>query len=199
MAKPQNHNKPASPSHGETDQDLALAQARAEFEAAPGEAQSASGFPPYLKAFVGLVLDMQVLMIDERKENFIRHVCQYLGSTPLVCATGKVTDAEEVVVQKGELFTLSDYKGLPFEQLIGLPIKAACLETIALGPAADGKPRNPMYKFTFKFHDQARDKKIYEDRKTASIASIAEKNRLGAAASNGTVPAATGARQQALA
>jgi hypothetical protein len=130
--------------------DIDLDANRAAFEAMEGEEVQGSGFPPYLKPVVGGLYTFMHVMTDARNPKFIRHNVIHKGKTSIICATGPVDDSEPVEVQPNEMYSISDYKGIPFEDLIGLTVTAWCYETKKLGPASDGTARAPMYMFKFK-------------------------------------------------
>jgi hypothetical protein len=171
MAK--NHKGTAAP---EVDEEAeALAAAEAEFDAEGGEVVAASGFAPYIKPTVGGLYRFMPLMIDATNPEFIRNVCQWEGPGVLQASTGPVASAEAVEVQPGELFTFSDYKGIPFELMNGLKVTALCTERRPMPAGKDGKPRSPMYVFKTKLSED--DAKTFVARKTAqlSAANIARK------------------------
>lgn len=197
------HEKNA-PVETELDEAALLAQAQAEFDSAEGETVVGSGFPPYLKPQVGTLYKFRPVMTDARNPKFVRHTVIHLGKTAIVCQTGPVDDAEVVEVQPGELYSISDYKGIPFDDLMGLEVLAICKERRKMAPLPDGQTRAPMFIFDFKL--SAADKLVFEDRKKARMTAEATAARLGAAAAhtahvNGlpVTPSAVAPRQGQLA
>lgn len=101
-----------------------------------GWEQEQIGFPPYWNprmtmvdptkpragmvpgtgnSFLGTVVNR-----DERDPNFTRYVVQ--ASRAIRCQNGPSDDAEEVIVQKGEFFTLSTYASLPLDDYFGMEV-----------------------------------------------------------------------------
>lgn len=200
MAK--NDKKSATPEVDE--EELLLQQSLAEFDAEGGEIVATSGFAPYVKPYVGLLLRFTPVMTDATNPEFIRHVCLWNGKGPediLQGATGPVASAEAVDIKPGEVFSMSDYKGIPFEDMMGLKVVAICTEMRAM-PPKNGKPRADMFVFKAKLLPD--DKKAFEDRKSARMAAISAAKRALAAKEeevrvNGLpVTPSTPAGQQAL-
>ena len=142
------------------------AAAQAEWDSAGGEEVVASGFPPYVKPTVGGVYVFTPLFIDARNPKFIRVTCRNDSSRMLMGATGPVDSAEAVPVQPGELFSFSDYKGLPFEELIGLKVTAKCTERRKMPDGPNG-PRAPMFIFAMRLSSD--DAKTFNANKTARL------------------------------
>jgi hypothetical protein len=65
------------------------------------------------------------------------------------------------------MFTISDYKGIPFEDLMGLRVQAICNGRLKMSPLADGTARAPMY--TFKLKMSAADSATFAERKRARM------------------------------
>ena len=146
----------SSTSNEDFEEEFDLEAATAAFDAAGGEEVLGTGFAPYLKPQVGGLYTFIPLMVDARDPSFVRYTCQNTGKD-LRCATGPVDDGEEVIVKKGEIFSISKYATLPLIEMMGLSVTAFCSGTQKLGPIkvhADpsmiGKPRSPMYTFKFK-------------------------------------------------
>jgi len=183
MAKPANKpqaskNSAATADALDDDESAALEAAQAAFDASDGVDLIASGFPPYLKPRVGLTLDFTPQYTDARNPKFLRHVVLHEGDDPIVCASGPVDAAEPVEVNKGELYTISDYKGIPFEDLMGLRVQVICNGRMKLPPLPDGTARAPMY--TFKLKMSADDSAVFSARKRERM--IAEANAVRQAA-----------------
>jgi hypothetical protein len=60
------------------------------------------------------------MLKDTRDPDFIRYVFTNTNDAPLECATGKASDAEQIMVNPGEFFTVSSYAALPLDDLLGL-------------------------------------------------------------------------------
>lgn len=166
----------------ELDEAALLAQAQAEFESAEGETVVGSGFPPYLKPQVGILYRFKPVQTDARNPKFVRHTVVHQGTAPITCATGPVDDAEPVEVAPGELYSISDYKGIPFDDLMGLDVLAFCKERRKMNNLPDGSTRAPMFIFDFKL--KTADKATFEERKRARMSAEAAAMRLGAAAAH---------------
>jgi hypothetical protein len=162
------------------DEEAALASARAEFDADGSYEKVASGgFPPYIKPTVGAIYEMTPLWQDASNPEFVRNVCRWEADKPLMAMTGPVASPEPVEVRKGDLFSISDYAGLEFLDLMGLRVKVLVDGMRPLPPGRDGKHRNPMFVFVPKL--KAEDKKTFEDRKASRLVNIqAQKNALAA-------------------
>lgn len=79
------------------------------------------GFAPYLKVSgIGGCFFGKLAAVDLGDPEFPRYVVECLGA-PLKCQRGPVNDAEEVIVQPGEFFTVSKYAGLPIERFMDIP------------------------------------------------------------------------------
>ncbi len=102
------------------------------------------GFPPYIKAEVGKGFYGRIITADTRDPDFVRFIVQYLGmpsdfdnlgkckldtTKPLMAKRGPKEDAEEVKVQVGEFFTVSNYVGLPLENYFGIEAMVDCTKT----------------------------------------------------------------------
>ncbi len=144
------------------DEELEAAAAAAEFEAAEGETIVGSNFPPYTKPYVGALYRFMPMYRDESDPDFIRNVCIWTGDKPLAASTGPVDAPEEVLVNKGEFFSFSDYKGIPFEELQGISTVSICREERKLA-AKGNKPARRMFVFESKV--AAEDNAKYMERK----------------------------------
>jgi len=168
--------------------DLDAATAEFDAETAGAEAIVGSSFAPYFKPSIGSILRFTVLYQDATNPSFVRNVCQHNGDKPLMCATGPVASAEPVEVEPGGVFSISDYKGIPFELLQGLKAKSLCNELRAMPPIADGKggfkPRSPM--FIFKTVLDSEDVKVFNERKKAQMDQANVARRLQVARENET-------------
>ena len=117
--------------------------------------------PPYWevgmdKWFCGLVVS-----VDDRDEEFVRYLVQ--AEMPIKCFTGskKKNEQEEVIVNKGEFFSLSAYASLPLDRYIGVRVLVR-----VTGRKDIGRPQ-PMWEFSLKVSPE--DKKLLlEDRKMAA-------------------------------
>jgi hypothetical protein len=210
----QKKNTPATankaPNHdedGEEDDETLLASALAEFDATEGE-EIVAGFAPYVKPTVGALYTFVPLMVDARDPTFIRYTCQNTGKNSIMGQTGPVADAEPVEIKPGEVFSFSEFKGIPFVEMIGLNLTAICAGRRQLGPVRTpgpdfGKPRSPMFVFRFKMsRDNASQFK--ENRAKYALAQAHTKNLTAASAASAlpvtpsTHTRADGATQQGL-
>ena len=108
--------------------------------------KNAVGFPPYFEPEKGKSVSLRCKYIDYTDPAFLRIVCQYLGDKPLSCATGPKDDdgeADEILVNKGELFTMGWYATLPLEfgMKDGTPIHVICKKQVKSGTTDDGQPK----------------------------------------------------------
>jgi hypothetical protein len=83
-----------------------------------------TGFPPYWRpdgspGFIGRVIGKQYQEEDE--ESFARWIISPTYA-PVVCFRGPGEDAEQVVVQPGECFTMSEYSSIDMKRFQGTEI-----------------------------------------------------------------------------
>ncbi len=69
------------------------------------------GFAPYWTPEEGESVAFTVLSRDERSEDFHRYICR-AEQNQVQCYRGKSANAEEVIVKRGEQFTMSIYDSL---------------------------------------------------------------------------------------
>jgi hypothetical protein len=85
--------------------------------------KDALGFAPYFKVqglgdcFVG-----KLVSLDFRDPKMPRFIFENPMDIPIQCYKGPVDNAEPVIVNKGEFFTLSQYKGLPIENYMDIDV-----------------------------------------------------------------------------
>lgn len=92
------------------------------------EEEATSGFPPYWSPGEGKSFRGRILARDVRDPNFIRYVVEASETTE--CVRGSGDDAEPVMVEKGQQFTVSDYFALDLRSVLGLEIKATSTEKV---------------------------------------------------------------------
>lgn len=82
------------------------------------------GFPPYWTPAEGKKLWARPVAIDQRDPKFWRYVLEAGHRT--ACQVGPADEDEKVAVEKGELFTMSVYAGLPLERFFGEWVLITC-------------------------------------------------------------------------
>lgn len=133
-------------------------------EAVTGWEEEQVGFPPYWNpSHVGNALIAKVIMRDERDPSFVRYILQAV-KFPLVCKKGPSEDAEQVIVQPGEFFTMSAYAALPLERFFDLEVvvKVANKRKLPGNEASDGVKRDL---WEFKVLVSPESKKILANRR----------------------------------
>lgn len=70
------------------------------------------GFAPYWNPETGKEFYGALVARDERDPEFVRYLVMNLSNRPLACSRGPADNAEEVLVQKGETFSISVYHQL---------------------------------------------------------------------------------------
>lgn len=115
-------------------------------EAVKGWEEEVVGFPPYWTPELGKMLLGRLLLADLRDPNFGRYVMQ-ATQVPVQCQRGPADDAEPVIVQPGEFFTMSVYGGLPVDSMENFFDLELCLtpfnkRRLPPNEASQGKPRD---------------------------------------------------------
>ena len=108
-----------------------------------------TGFPPYLVIEEGVKFACTVESLDLTDPDFIRFVCKNLGKE-LKCNTGKRNDGQEVIVNRGEEFTVSWFATLPLEWAMShkTPLLITPLAKESGRKMANGKPGN-LWRFSY--------------------------------------------------
>jgi len=76
------------------------------------------GFPPYWKPVdVGDWFRGKVLMLDDRDPDFPRYVIE--ATQNFYAYKGTALDAEPILIESGELYTINNYSSLPLERYYG--------------------------------------------------------------------------------
>ena len=126
------------------------------------------GLPPYWKPMpdgtgsaVGRWFCGVPMSLDNQDPNFPRWVIQ--ATQPLTCYRGPKADMEEVQVQPGDLFTISEYAGLNLREYFGMKIGVVIVSDTPLSPTPDGEPRN-FYRWQVRL-DKNEAKELQEFRK----------------------------------
>ena len=88
---------------------------------------------------------------------------------PTLCERGDKHNKEEVLVQKGEFFTLSAYAGLPLDRYIGFAVFVQ-----VKGQRDVGQPQ-PMWEFTLKISPE--DRKVFVEERKQRIAAAMQRYR----------------------
>lgn len=102
------------------------------------------GFPPYLKAAPGLVVQAVLMNLDATDVNFPRYTFVNGQQEPLTCFKGDSEHQEEVLVYQGEQFSMGEYAGISREKLViymGMEVRLTVGKERRLPNGADGKPR----------------------------------------------------------
>lgn len=120
------------------------------------EQETFSEFPPYWNPAEGKSFQGKVLARDETGD-FPRYVIEATAVTE--CAKGSGDDAEPVMVNPGERFTVSEYSSLPLHLCFGLEVKATSTEK------SKKKTKNGYYPWQWKFALPIADKKVFNERK----------------------------------
>lgn len=120
-------------------------------------------FPPYWEAseggwFYGMPVD-----VDTRDPQFGRYLIQ--AEMDIKCKTGKKDEQEEILVRKGEFFTLSMYGLLPLDRYIGTKVLVKCI-----GKKDVGQPQK-AWNFSLKVSPEDK-KKLIEDRKAIAAEAV---------------------------
>ncbi len=95
---------------------------QAMLESVKGWSRQQVGFPPYWspqregQPFFG-----RVVALDTRQEDFYRYVVQ-ATKFPMFCRLGPADDAEKILVQPGDFFTVSNYASLPLEEFFDIEV-----------------------------------------------------------------------------
>lgn len=107
------------------------------------------GFPPYWNPQLGKSFQGIIVKRDERDPDFIRYIIQ--ATDTIMCATGPASDAEEVIVEPGQLFTCSAYATMNLEEYFGLEVKVITWKTRTLPgkESSRGVPRS-LWEFKYK-------------------------------------------------
>lgn len=100
------------------------------------------GLPPYwgpseeaMNQGVAQGFYAKVAAFDDKDPEFHRYVMQSM-QPELLCHRGPADGAEEMMVKKGEFFSISDYNGLPLGQYMGLgPIFVYVKDKVATATA----------------------------------------------------------------
>lgn len=144
------------------------------FEVPLGWEDESVGFPPYWSPAPGAAFRGKLMLRDDRDPEFVRYVFQNTNNLPLECATGKTDDAEQVMVQPGELFTVSLYAALPFDMMFGLE----CL-LLAKDKVETSKAGREVWRWRMILPPEAK-KQLHERRQTASLQAAQSAAMLGA-------------------
>lgn len=162
-------------------------------EAPEGWEEEQIGFPPYWNprmefidpqvpskgykpgtgnSFLGTVVNR-----DERDENFPRYIIQ--ASRPIICQSGPAAEAEEILVQKGEFFSMSVYASLPLEDYFGMEVWVQPVSKRKIKD--DPETGDPRQVWRFKLMVSPASKKLLKERKdqhTKLLLEAQEKYRL---------------------
>lgn len=172
-------------------------------EAPEGWEAEQIGFPPYwnprmefidpnnarkgMKPGTGNSFLGTVVNRDERDEHFHRYVIQ--ASRAIRCQNGPSDDAEEVIVQKGEFFTLSTYASLPLENYFGMEVYVTPIQKRKIKDDPEtGEPRDL---WRFKLMVSPASKKLLTDKRaehTKLLLEAQEKYRLSLIAKDAENP-----------
>jgi hypothetical protein len=102
------------------------------------------GFPPYWAPIrEGALFFGRVVALDTRQDNFHRYVVQ-ATKFPMFCRLGPADDAEKIMVQTGDFFTVSAYASLPLEEFFDVEVLVAATKKRKLpgNEASDGVKRD---------------------------------------------------------
>ena len=124
-------------------------------------------FPPYWNPDMGKVFYGMVVNLDDTDPTFVRYVVE--AFMPTLCERGDKHNKEEVLVQKGEFFTLSAYAGLPLDRYIGFAVFVQ-----VKGQRDVGQPQ-PMWEFTLKISPE--DRKVFVEERKQRIAAAMQRYR----------------------
>ena len=146
-------NNAALAAYEVTDFDKAILDAIADWD------EEQVGFPPYWKPeAVGRIIMGKVLARDD-DGLFPRYILQAV--LPVKCQKGSAQSntVQEVIVQPGQLFTMSQYAGLPLERFFDIIVGIRVTGERMLPPTeeSDGKPRD-LWEWTVLVAPQDKEK-----------------------------------------
>lgn len=130
-----------------------LEAAQADFNAAMGDdwVEQSVGLPPYWtpgEQPVGRWFKGIPMMLDNKDPNFIRYHIQ--ASLATKCFTGPVAEAQEVICQPGEIFSVSAYAGLPLDDYLGFEVGVLIQSHRQLPPTPEIKDTRNFYTWIVK-------------------------------------------------
>lgn len=148
------------------DFEKALQEAEAAMlEATKGWSRQQVGFPPYWspqregQPFFG-----RIVALDTRQEDFYRYVVQ-ATKFPMFCRLGPADDAEKIMVQAGDFYTVSAYASLPLEDFFDIEVLVVATKKRKLpGNEASKGVKRDLWMWDVKVESE-KEKQIIERRR----------------------------------
>ena len=139
--------------------------------AVQGWEKDSLGFAPYFKVQeVGDCFVGKLVSLDFRDPKMPRFIFENPLDIPIQCFKGPVDNAEPITVNKGEFFTLSQYKGLPIENYMDLEVMYKVIGT-------QDTPNGKMYVWEPRM--TAESKKIVNARRKEEMSVLVARRTLG--------------------
>jgi hypothetical protein len=139
---------------------------QAMLESVKGWSRQQVGFPPYWspqregQPFFG-----RVVALDTRQEDFYRYVIQ-ATKFPMFCRLGPADDAEKILVQPGDFFTVSNYASLPLEDFFDIEVIAIATKKRKLpGNEASKGVKRDLWMWDVRVESE-KEKRIIEQRRS---------------------------------
>lgn len=139
------------------------------------------GFPPYWNPeHVGNAMLGKLILKDTTQEEFTRYVFM-ATKVAIPCKRGPAASQEEVLVQPGEMFTMSSYAALPIDMFFDLEMAIIVKGTRQLpgNEASKNRPRD-LWEFSVKIPPEAK-KALAARRKEVSERLLQERLRAAGA------------------
>jgi hypothetical protein len=152
---------------------------QAMLESVKGWSRQQVGFPPYWspqregQPFFG-----RVVALDTRQEDFYRYVIQ-ATKFPMYCRLGPADDAEKILVQPGDFFTVSNYASLPLEDFFDIEVIAIATKKRKLpGNEASKGVKRDLWMWDVRVESD-KEKKIIEQRRSDKAKELMAARDLG--------------------
>lgn len=152
---------------------------QAMLESVKGWSRQQVGFPPYWspqregQPFFG-----RVVALDTRQEDFYRYVIQ-ATKFPMFCRLGPADDAEKILVQPGDFFTVSNYASLPLEDFFDIEVIAIATKKRKLpGNEASKGVKRDLWMWDVRVESD-KEKKIIEQRRSDKAKELMAARDLG--------------------
>lgn len=124
------------------------------------------GFPPYWAPLrEGQPFFGRIVALDTRQEDFYRYVVQ-ATKFPMFCRLGPSDDAEKIMVQPGDFYTVSAYASLPLEDFFDIEVLVVATKKRKLpGNEASKGVKRDMWMWDVKVESD-KEKRIIEGRRS---------------------------------
>ncbi len=120
--------------------------------------EESTGFPPYFEPGEGRHFMGMPIEVDDTDPDFRRYLL--VAGEDVQCFRGPKDDQTEVIVKKGEHFTVGDYYNLPLYKYANIMLRVACKEKI------ETKSNRTVWTFSVKMSPE--DKKMLAAAETSS-------------------------------